>query len=393
MKKGIKLQMLALFLVAALCVPLLSAPAAATTDVYFMSVNDNLLPLNEGTMPAVINGSYYIPYTLFSSSSTGVSLGVSCSYNKSTNTLTIYNLRQTLVFDQTAGNSRNQHTGDTYDERAITRNGISYVPLIFVCSFFDLSYSISQTDYGVLLRVTNSDVVLTDIKFVDAASALMSSRLRDYTQSQTPAVTTSPNPGSESEGPAEEEPVDTETAVKVYLAFQCETGEELSAILDVLDNYNKQALFLLPVETLAANDDLVRRMIGSGHSIGLVTNSGNLTTAVEELAEGNRLLQSIARTRAHIVTASNAVVAQDLASLGWAVWAGNINGIPTGTEAESMSAATHANKLLSAVGRKSNVARVTMDNSTLSTAALSTFLRLLNANGYTVRLALETELL
>lgn len=44
-------------------------------SVYFMAVNDQLLELSDETMPAMVEGVLYVPYTLLSANATGVNLG------------------------------------------------------------------------------------------------------------------------------------------------------------------------------------------------------------------------------------------------------------------------------------------------------------------------------
>ena len=261
---------LSLLCVLALCAGLLSGRAAAAGTIYFTAVNDTILPLSAGSMPMVSDGVLYVPYTMFDPNSTGISLGVSCSYSHSGNTLTVYNLRQMLVYDLDAGNARNQHTGYVYSARAVTRNGVVYIPVGFTCDFFGLSWSNTITAYGNLIRVTNSSAVLSDADFIDAGSPWMASRLQEYLQTQNipdpePQPSTDPQPT-----PSDPEPEEPVTGGRIYLAFRCETGESWAQLLDLLDQYGIHALFLLPADLMAEQDSLIRRTVGSGHSVGLL---------------------------------------------------------------------------------------------------------------------------
>lgn len=88
------------------CLGLLIPPPAAAAEVCFTAVNDNVLPLTADTMPIWYKSLIYVPYTVFDSGSTGVDLGLSSTYDPSTATVSVYNLRQILAFDLNAGTCR-----------------------------------------------------------------------------------------------------------------------------------------------------------------------------------------------------------------------------------------------------------------------------------------------
>lgn len=176
----------------------LSAPMpASAANLYFTAINDSVPPLTSDTMPFWSGGAIYVPYTLFDPNLNGinVSLGLYTSFNRSSGTVTIFNLRQMLVFDLSNGTCRDDMTGTVYSSRSIMSNGRPYLSLDMVCSFFDLEYSYHQLpniSQGYLVRVKSADVVLDDASFIDAASGLLNMRLREYTQSLSPAETTDP---------------------------------------------------------------------------------------------------------------------------------------------------------------------------------------------------------
>lgn len=59
----------------ALCLGLLLPQPALAADLYFTSINDNLLPLTSDTMPVWSGGVLYVPYSVFDSGVTGINLG------------------------------------------------------------------------------------------------------------------------------------------------------------------------------------------------------------------------------------------------------------------------------------------------------------------------------
>lgn len=378
---------LSLLCVLALCAGLLSGRAAAAGTIYFTAVNDTILPLSAGSMPMVSDGVLYVPYTMFDPNSTGISLGVSCSYSHSGNTLTVYNLRQMLVYDLDAGNARNQHTGYVYSTRAVTRNGVVYIPVGFTCDFFGLSWSNTITAYGNLIRVTNSSAVLSDADFIDAGSPWMASRLQEYLQSQNipdpePQPSTDPQPT-----PSDPEPEEPVTGGRIYLAFRCETGESWAQLLDLLDQYGIHALFLLPADLMAEQDSLIRRTVGSGHSVGLLVRGEDPVDAAAQLEEGSRLLAKIARVQTHIAAAEDSLTALAEGE-GFLLWQGEVDAVPDG----DISSATLAANTLRSITRRSGNIFVTMDDSAVSAQALTTLLRQLQGEDYTFRAAVETDL-
>ena len=106
-----------MLLCAALLLPLLPAQARAVT---LMAVNDTLLPLNEGTMPARLGGEMYVPYGVFSS------LGVSSSSEEGV--LSLSSNGQTLSFSPAEGYVYDQNL-NSYSTPAYNRNGTVYVPV------------------------------------------------------------------------------------------------------------------------------------------------------------------------------------------------------------------------------------------------------------------------
>jgi hypothetical protein len=377
----------ALLCALALCLTLLPAGAGAAGTVYFTAVNDRILTLSADSMPMYSGGVLYVPYTVFDPNSSGINLGVSCSYSRKGNTMTIYNLRQMLVFDMNADNARNQNTGQTYSARAITRNGLVYVPLAFTCDFFGLGWSNTATEYGNLVRVTNASAVLGDADFIDAGSSWMAARLREYQQSLAASAPSAadPAPAASAAPAAPAVTPDPGSGTRVCLAFRCDTGEEAEAILDTLDAYGCHALFFLPTQVLAERDDLLRRIVGSGHGLGLLTTADDGAAALAELEAGSALLERILHTGARMALAVPGTE-DALTQAGWLCWSAQVDGVPT-AQGGDLSA-----QVLAAVARHTGTVRVTLDDSQTSAQALASILRQLSRDGYELHLAVETEL-
>ena len=370
-----KKRRFALLLLAVVLLSGLSRPASASASaIYFTSVNDSVAPLTSDTMPYWSGGILYVPYTVFNARTNGigVSLGLDTSYSRSSNTVAIFTLRQMLVFDMNNGVCRDEITGVTYNARAIMRNGRPYVALNMVCSFFGLDYSYNRLPYipqGYLVRIKGADTVLNDAIFIDAAQRLLNDRLRDYTQSLNPAQTANPpsTPGTLPGAGA--------GSTAAYLAFRCESADGLPAILNTLDGSGQYALFFLPPRLIREEGDLVRRMLGTGHSVGVLAADGE----EDGLIQGRLALEELAHTRTTLAYVPDGARA-GLEEKGWVCWKETLF-------LESGDAAG-----LSRLGTRQNAVYLTLEGGGDTALALSDLLRQLDNSRYTVTVPIETRL-
>lgn len=354
----------------------------SAANLYFTSINDSVGLLTSDTMPCWSGGILYVPYTVFNAKLNGinVSLGLDASYNSRSRTVTIFNLKQMLSFDMNSNNCRDEMSGVTYDARAIMRNGRPYVPLSTVCSFFGLEYSYNQLPYipqGYLVRIKSADVVLDDATFIDAGQWHINNRLRDYTQSLSSAETTNPVTPSTPAGPTD---VDGSN-VATYLAFRCESAEGLSGILNSLDSAKQYALFFLSPEVIEAESDLVRRMLGTGHSVGI------LAEDEERLGQGRLVLEELTHTRTTLAYVPDGARA-GLEEKGWVCWKETLFLEPSGT----VGGTAFANTVLNRLGARRRTVYLTLEGGSDTARVLSTLLRQLSSSHYTVAVPIETRL-
>ena len=367
-----------------LCLCTFRSHAINAGDVYFTSVNDVLRPLTMDTMPTWVDGRLYVPASVFDSSATGVDLGL--YFRQNNNTVTLYSLRQMLVFDLNRGIAYDQHTGESLPTRAVNRNSRIYLPVETVCNFFNLEDSYNYTRYGYLVRIKDSSARLNDAAFIDNAASTMSNSLQELLRSQQSSDPSVPPPGIGQPTPPPAGPDDTpKSHAQVYLAFRCQSGQFLPQILDQLASSGLQAIFFFDPELLTQQDDLVRRVTGSGHSIGLLADGSDLDETRLLLSQGNKLLAHIDRT-----AATAALVPADqretLAEDGWACWRETINALPRDME----RAASYAQRILTSIGSRRTV-RLTLDDSDQTARVLPSLLQQLENNEHRVILPLETR--
>lgn len=376
-------RLLALLCVLAVCFPLL-IPSHADTSVCFTAVNDRLLGLTADTMPVWSEGTLYVPFSVFDVNTTGVSLGTSSTYSRSSSVVTIFNLHQMLVFDLNTGTCRNHHTGEVLSGRAIVRNGTAYVPVASVCSFFGLNHSYLHTEYGYLARITRPGYsFLSDREFVDAGSSHMRDRLKVYNQTlaQTQEPSTPPTPVTPS-SPSNPEP----TAIPTYLAVRCETGQAALPIAQSLEEAGMVGLFFFPAQEIGHNGALIRRLIGNGHSIGILAEGQDEEETNQLLALGANALSTVARTRTYFALVPEKH--QDaLNSQGWVFWNSTADATPDG----SLTPYSHALTLTRSLPKRGTV-QLTLNDSQLSAEAISNLLRQLENRHYTITIPRETRL-
>lgn len=384
----------ALILVLAMLVALLNS-AQASGNIYLTAVNENLLELTSDTMPTWSGGVLYVPYTVFDGSYTGISLGISSSYSRDGGTVTLYNLQQMMVFDLNRGTCYNPITEETLSGRAIMRNGRPYVPVAAVCSFFGLTYSVIDIEEGYMVRIKNSAVVLSDYSFVDAAQNSIRNRLRDYYQANQsqltpgvlpPSYENTEEPEKDTELVVPDDPVDTDV-IPTYLAFRCDDAQGLSDILDALDSGSQRAIFFFDAQGLEREDDLIFRILGSGHSIGLLAEGRSAAATSRLLEEASQTLAQVAYTRTSVALVPESQ-REELESEGWICWDETDSAVPSA----GVNASTYANQVLNRISGSYTRVYLTLDGSSETARVLPTLLRKLSSEGYGVSVPLETRL-
>ncbi len=270
MKKKIGAAILVLVLVA----QLLSLPSAAAEQVYFTAVNESVLELTEATMPFWSNGFLYVPSTVFSDSG---ELNFSDSRNLTKQTMVFWMPSQgnnALVFNLGKGTVTDGN-GESKSPGAIVRGSSVFLPVGLMASAFGLTYTNIPVSHGYMVRVRNGRSVLSDAIFADAATTQMEARYQHYLQSKS----TTQGDDPEEEGPQEEET----QGKRLYLGILADDTQLVGQLLDSLDQYHCQATFYCTETFLESGGSLLRRMIGSGHSVALAVESPQSAAACNEL--------------------------------------------------------------------------------------------------------------
>lgn len=285
-------RLLCLLLSVLLLVTLAPAHTAAAPTVYFTSVNDRLLPeLSNSTMPFWSDGQLYVPYTVVS----GTDLGVFYARSRDKTTSIVYRQGIALTFDFAAKTAIDQD-GNSYPYRAIVRDDVVFLPVALLAEFFSLDYSYTRVTYGYLVRVKSDTVVLSDARFIDAASTSMEQRYNEYLKTYR-----------ESTGTDTPTPELTDDSIeRAYLLVRVTEESASGALLDVLADTDDAATFVFTEESVGSYGALARRITVSGSAIALAVDaSGGARRTIGAIERGNRALWNACNEKARLVLLEN----------------------------------------------------------------------------------------
>ena len=257
---------------------------AVLEDVYFTAVNDKLMPLNAETMPFWSNNTLYVCYTAFDKTD----LDVQYIRNYSMGLAVLYTSKNGLYFDL-AGRTVYDKNDVYYNGSAIEKNGYVFFPLDLVCRYFGLSWSQNDTATVPLIRIKSDTVVLDDRSFISAAATMMASRYAEYEKIVNASKQEDEKPPKEPDKDpvVSPPPIHAADGQKLYLILSGRTEEAIRGAMDVMGD--RGATFLLTVQQME-NGDLVRALLGNGHSIALLVRSGTEGEILSELQRARELV-------------------------------------------------------------------------------------------------------
>ena len=295
----------ALALCLVLALGLAPAAAEAAGSVYITAAGNDILPLDDATMPFWSDGYLYVASSIFTGQ-VNKSLGVAYlpSSVSNPNLCILYSGTRSLMFDLTGGFVRDTD-GNITSRGAIRRGEEIFVPASVVAEFFHLEYSVTPLslktadgdNYGALVWIRQPNFGLSEKDFINAAFSQIAVRYEQYLRAQQPAGGgTGARPGDITSPGGESK--------TVYLCLAA--GEDTAAQLDALDGSGAQAAFFCSRSFLESQGDLLRRMVATGHAVGLLVDGGDPDrTVTEQLKEGNRLLARAAMAKTRLARVEN----------------------------------------------------------------------------------------
>lgn len=318
MKKRLLTLVCALALVLSLMIV-----SAAATETFFLGINDTLPVGSTQITPIQYNGWVYVPMGVFNSRVTGVNLGVYCGLTDNDQSLVFYNLSgRTLTFDLVNGTATSDSGTSPVPSSTVRRNGTYYAPAYAICQYFGLTYSFHSTEYGPLLRIKDSNAVLSESLFLSSTASLMRNRSGAGNNSSSNPPTTNPGTAPPPQQPAvPEEPVIPERGEPVpsfslYLGVRAPSGVDLTGTLNALAGVNASAVVFFPANTLAENTAQLRQAVARGHKVGLIPQGETAQDQLNSVAEGSSQLARILRQETWFVLSSD----QAFTQAGYLCW-------------------------------------------------------------------------
>lgn len=323
--KRLILILLAAALALGMAIPAFGTGTAGSVNL--MAVNDTVLTdVTPDNMPRTVGGVLYVPYTMLSYLDTNINLGVKAIYSSVKRTVLVTDETRGVLFD-TRANTAADLSGNPVTARAMVRNNMVFLPIDWLCEYFgSISCTRVRTRYGTLIRLTSSAAILSDQSFVSAADNLLADSLNHYLEAGGAGEGTDPAPSGSA---AASQPP---SGGELYLA--CRWGSDGAQCAQLAEGRGLRALFLFTPAQLREQDDLVRRLAGAGHTVGLALDGDSPGACLAQAQEGRELLAAIARCPALVAAAPNLDGAgrEALAQAGFAVWSPTVRGAdyPTG---------------------------------------------------------------
>ena len=348
---------------------LLFALAPRAEAVTFTVINNEILDLAADTQPAFVDGRIFVPGSIFGGSSLGVIMA------QSRQQLFLYKDGKSLTFSVADDTVKDQDDNYYNNIKPKYINGRIYVPLDFVCVYFGFTFSyITSSSVAPIVRIKYGDV-LSDSIFTSAAESAMRSRLSRYEESvatPTPTATATPTP--------------TPTPmyygdVSVFVAITGLDAEITPGLLDTLASYDARACFFLTAADMDAAPDIVRRIMGEGHTVGLLA-EGEDEAGAWSAASRALLRHAVSRTLLAASLDGDGAAAEDMGLR-----------LCFDSEADVLEAdgaygyAEASAKLLAATDTETVIIRTDEE----SPVALESVLELIRLGGFDVRVMLETS--
>ena len=290
-----KKKYLAFFLCLLMVLQIAVTPTNATENIYFMGLEENVLPLSDTTMPFWQGNFLYIPSSAFTGAGRA-DAPVRQTVDNGGKWVALYQKSNAILFKE-GSNYGEDSSGKLYYPGAVKRNGQFYVPVAVVASFFDLKYSVINVNRGWLVWLRSPDFILSDTEFANAATGMLEHRYQEYASKKAEEKPQTP--------PTVSKPVtEVLSGKKVYL---CQEGNDSTGLLlDVLDRYNAKTTVFCTPEFMQEHHDLLRRMIGTGHGIGILADESLPTPVLDQIQAANQVLDQATYSQTRLVRIKNA---------------------------------------------------------------------------------------
>ena len=176
---------------AAVCLWLLAAPRtadAARDNLYFVAVDEVVLPLDDSSMPFWYASHLYISGAMFDSTSRRT-LGVVRVQNLDRGLMVFTNGIETLTFREEEGYGEDEE-GKTYYPGIVLRDGEYFAPASVLSTVFGFTYSVTEVEHGSLVWLRDREFRLNDKAFAAAAAPQLRKCYEEYLRTHPEAAST-----------------------------------------------------------------------------------------------------------------------------------------------------------------------------------------------------------
>ena len=179
----------------------LSCFAASAENLYFVAVENIVLPLSDDSMPVWYDGYLYISADVFTGT---VRDAVGISRAKIGDGVLLYCKEKSLLFRNNYPYAQDTEQ-NTYTPGMLWHDGEAYVPASVVARYFSLLYSVTDVPHGKLVWLREDSFHMQDQAFAKAATFQLNTVYQEYLKATEPE----PLPADEPEPP--DEPDSSET--------------------------------------------------------------------------------------------------------------------------------------------------------------------------------------
>lgn len=252
---------------------------AANMGICFIAVDNTVLELR------------YTPYfeesTAYFSSETLEKLRIYTTYDTDSGFIEVTNGSIPVYFDPADGGVYDALGSNIQGESIIYRGNQYLFPANYITSLYNMScHYIAGTDFDAL-RVIKEDSILSNEQFIKEATPMMWELYYAYTRTPTASPTISPplpplptstvqvtypvdaigTPSPSIAPTPVATPSSNRSDTDIYITFQGLPSVEL---LNILEKHWVHAGFFATAKEIEENPDIVRRLTGLGHTIGVL---------------------------------------------------------------------------------------------------------------------------
>jgi hypothetical protein len=317
---------IAVLIVLSLSLVFVPTVSHAAVTPYFMAYNDTLLAFNDEHMPIVSGGEYFVPVMVFAG------LGIHAIGSDELERVRLYRGASRYLDFFTARGVTEDQDGNTLFWPAARRIGRRfYVPLRQVCDYFGLVWERVAIDRAIIpeeqmwvIRIISS-ADFNGLTFVGLNRDEIRAAYNEYF---APPLTPSPPPPGEDTPPPEEEPPPDYSDVTIFMSFYNISAGSVEWILDLLSikaASGYYSCFFVSSDDIMADPGLIRRISGSGHTVGIWLTEGTY----DEYLEISALLFEAAKIRTVLVSADESAeeAIQTADEHGLVFWGGSQNSL------------------------------------------------------------------